>query len=288
MTLFGMPNFGPLPGGGGGGPSGPDGTLPTFTTMSALDAGLTVVGRRAQLVGATTGEVILTCVRRAAGAGGLAIEGPVTLWQADGTEFDSSWAWQSLGAAAAVTWGVAGDEATGGLIPPVGTVMLGGFRRLQPFSQRGWAARWRVDAVPAAPATGMCLAVGVTPADQNPQRLVGGGVGYSTVNYRNIVVTGASSYDAPTISAAAGANLVPPALPYTITSTGYSGQSTGSTNVTTNAAAVINDDPATGGLTAGGSLTTALAGETDLNPTVTRVGDWTARLLSISWPAEAA
>ena len=269
---------------GGGGSSAPDGTLPTYTTMSALDAGLTTVGRMAQLVGATTGAVILTCRRVAAGAGGLEILGPILLWQADGTEFDGAFAWASLGTAGAVTWGAAGDEATGGLIPPIGTVMLSGFRRLHGIRQRAMVAQWYVEAVPASPGTGMCLAVGVTPADEDPLRLIGYGIGYSATNYRNIVHAGATSYDAPSATAG-GINLAPPALPYLVTVSGLA-HPIASSSVQVQSGAIFGADVATGGGGASASASNGLPAAANLAPTVTRVGIWTARLISLSWPPE--
>jgi hypothetical protein len=182
---------------GGGGSSAPDGTLPTYTTMSALDAGLTVVGRMAQLVGATTGAVILTCRRVAAGAGGLEILGPILLWQADGTEFDGSFAWAAL-AGASITWGVAGAEATGGLILDVGYAALPGFRPLR-TRNLGLSARMVAVALPVSPATGDGACVGAHAVAAARARL--GGFGYSTTSPRSASASSADTASAtPTLS----------------------------------------------------------------------------------------
>jgi len=177
---------------GGGGSSAPDGTLPTYTTMSALDAGLTVVGRMAQLVGATTGAVILTCRRVAAGAGGLEILGPILLWQADGTEFDGSFAWASL-AGASITWGVAGAEATGGLILGAGYAALPGFRPLRTRNPC-LSARMVAVALPVSPASGDGACVGSHAVVAGRARL--GGFAYSTTNPRSGVVGAADTTSA--------------------------------------------------------------------------------------------
>jgi hypothetical protein len=160
---------------GGGGGGGPDGTLPTFTTMTALDAGIPTIGRMAQLVGAATGAVILTARRVAEGAGGLEILGPVQLWQASGTEFDGAWAPSAAGTITpAFSWGAPGDVATGGV-----NLSGGGYLRFpgwQPLNINNISimARARVLAVPDTPVAGDGVACGyVTPA---ADRFRGGGL----------------------------------------------------------------------------------------------------------------
>ena len=190
---------------GGGGSSAPDGTLPAYTTMSALDAGLTTVGRMAQLVGATTGAVILTCRRVAAGAGGLEILGPILLWQADGTEFDGSFAWAALGTAGAVTWGAAGTEEAGGLIPPVGTVRMGGFRPLNRFGRARGAVAY-FGALPGTPAGNNGLLVGEAAAGGSV--FWGSGWGYSSTTWRAAIANN-MAVDGGTLSVAAGAYAPP-------------------------------------------------------------------------------
>jgi len=149
------------PGSGGSGPPpGPDGTLPTFTTMTALDAGLTAVGRMAQLVGAATGAVILTCRRVSAGAGGLEILGPIQLWQASGTELDGAWAWRKAGTPNPTwSWGTPGDVTTGGInLTGGGYLVLPGFLPIAP-RLRNISALVRSVALPGTPATydGICV-----------------------------------------------------------------------------------------------------------------------------------
>jgi hypothetical protein len=170
--------------------------------MSALDAGLTTVGRLAQLVGATTGAVILTCRRVAAGAGGLEILGPILLWQADGTEFDGSFAWAAL-AGASITWGVAGAEAAGGLILGAGYAALPGFR---PLRTRALclSARMVAVALPVSPASGDGACVGAHAVAAARARL--GGLGYSTTSPRGgAVIAGDTTSATPTFVAGATA-----------------------------------------------------------------------------------
>jgi len=176
-------------GGGGGGGGGPDGTLPTFTAMTALDAGLTAVGRMAQLVGAATGAVILTARRVAAGAGGLEILGPIQLWQASGTELDGAWA-LATSAGGDPTWGTPGSESTGGLILTTGYAALPGWR---PLRTRTLALSARMVAVtlPGSPATGDGACVGAQAVAAARARL--GGFGYQTTFGRSAVALNADT-----------------------------------------------------------------------------------------------
>lgn len=177
MTIFGGGGFPARRPGGSGPPPGPDGTLPQYTTMSALDAGLTVVGRMAQLVGATTGAVALTVRRVAAGAGGLEWLSPLLLWQLTGTELDGAFAPVLLGPSA-ITWGTPGSRATGGItIVGNGTVQLPGWRGVSGV-RRAMAADVLLTALGGTALD--CMLVGLLPTGATTGDFYGGGVAFSS------------------------------------------------------------------------------------------------------------
>ena len=178
-----MSGFGFLPGRANqsGGSFSPDGTLPQYTSMTALAAGIASVGLLAELVGATTGEVILRARRVAEGAAGLITEGDWDLWQADGEEFDGAFAPLPLGAATAPTWGVAGDRATGGVSPAEGSLQFPGFR-LQTGRRRVMSSIWYVDGLPDPVASNDCFAAGWARSAVGVVYVAG--VGYSAAQYR--------------------------------------------------------------------------------------------------------
>jgi len=151
---------------------------PRFGRMSALAAALPL-GGVGWLVGATTEAVVLVARRVSAGARGLILMGEITLWQADGTEFDGDYQWLPVGAAAAPTWGVAGDITTGGMIVPEGAVTLRGLRGIRGL-RRAATAEWVVDSVPASPLQHDALISGAVRYGGSPRLLYGGGVGYGT------------------------------------------------------------------------------------------------------------
>jgi hypothetical protein len=241
--------------------------------MSALDAGLTTVGRMAQLVGATTGAVILTCRRVAAGAGGLEILGPILLWQADGTEFDGSFTWASLGTAGAVTWGAAGTEAAGGLIPPAGTVRLGGFRNISGRHGYVRAAVW-IEALPGTPVAGDCIMVGQARAGAST--MFGGGIGRSTTNDWRSASRSGAAVDVPPITTTTPA-FAPVTgaiswLHWVRVKTGNAAN-LGSAN---GGYENVNNSGQWAG--AGANSTTMGTSEVDYAPCVALVGAWTARI----------
>lgn len=179
-----MSGFGFLPGRANqsGGSFSPDGTLPTYTSMTALAAALTTVGNKAQLVGATTGAVILTATRETAGANGLNPGNKWNLWQADGPEFDGLFALLALGAATAPTWGVAGDRATGGVSPAAGSLQFPGWRK-QNGRRRELKSTWYVDSIPGSPAASDCICAGW--ARTAGGVIYGGGFGVGTGQWRS-------------------------------------------------------------------------------------------------------
>lgn len=248
------------------------GVVPQFSSMVSLDAGIPDVGQVAELVGATTGAVVLRCRRVAAGAGGLAIEGPILLWQATGTEFDGAFAWQSLGSAGAVTWGTPGAEATGGLIPPVGTVRMGGFRDISGRHGHVRAAVY-IEALPGAPVADNCLLVGQ--ARPAATTMFGGGISRATSDWRSGCVSG-GAVDAPGNTETTPA-LTPPTgqiswLTWYRMKTGnltnYGSANGGFENV--------NNSGAWAG--AGANNSNMGTSSDDYAPCITRVGDWTARI----------
>ena len=198
-----MGGFGFLPGRANqsGGSFSPDGTLPTYTSMTALAAALTTVGNKAQLVGATTGEVILTATRETAGANGLNPGNKWNLGQADGPEFDGLFALLALGAATAPTWGVAGDRATGGVSPASGSLQFPGFRK-QNGRRREMKSTWHVDSIPGSPASGDCICAGW--ARTNAGVIYAAGFGYGAAQWRSGGCIG-GAVDVLTWSSATGA-----------------------------------------------------------------------------------
>lgn len=137
---------------GGGDPGG--GTR--FVKLDTLNASL-AVGQEGRLVGITTGALIGTFRKRAAG---LELCGPLYLYQADGPELIGTIGLAAEGAAGALVWGAAGSRSTGGLqLPTGGTV---GFAGLAPF--RGWQcdilASVYLDTLEAVPDIGDAIWVG--------------------------------------------------------------------------------------------------------------------------------
>jgi hypothetical protein len=167
---------------GASAPSSPDGRLPTFTSMTELAASLTVVGRKAQLVGVDTGAVILTATRETAGANGLKPSDEWNLWLANGEEFDGLFAPLPLSVAGAPTWGVAGDRATGGVSPASGSLQFPGFRK-QNGRRREMKSTWYVDSIPGSPASGDCICAGW--ARTNAGVIYAAGFGYGAAQWRS-------------------------------------------------------------------------------------------------------
>ena len=190
---FGTPTFnGGRGAGGSGGSFTPDGSLPQYTTMSALAAALTDVGRLALLVGATTGGRIALVERRAAGANGLVWHGDLALDQADGTELDGAFAPVSLGTTPAATWG--GPSARG-LILPAGTVKLPGWqygvgRKLGLFARvEGWTT-------PSPPSQNHCIGAGFI--RESGGIAYGGGTAYNATPSRRGALISGGTVELPT------------------------------------------------------------------------------------------
>lgn len=250
----------------GGGPFTPDGRLPQYTSMSALDAGLTTVGRLAELVGATTGARIGVIERMAAGARGLRFD-QLDFDQADGTELDGAFAPLSLGAAAPVTWGGSGAR---GLILPAGTVTLPGWRYVL-GDRMGIVARVEGWATPGTPASNDCLAAGFI-RDTTGVIAFGGGIGYNATPVRRGALIAAGTLDLPTgtYSATAESGLSDGAVLYLgVQADAVSGGGNGR----------YQSGYWSAGITTGGSANAGTAFQsnvTDFQPAFIRRGNWGA------------
>lgn len=120
--------------------------VPTFTSMTALAAEISVVGMVGDLVGATTGNRILRAKRDVAGANGLSIEGMIDFTQVSTTlsEFDGVFAPVLLSTSTgSKVCGTPGSDSTGGLICGAGgfdgALQFQGFRKIAGHIRMMWA-----------------------------------------------------------------------------------------------------------------------------------------------------
>lgn len=189
-------------------PQGPDGTLPQYTSMTALAAGIPDVGMAAQLIGATTGEVILTAFRVAEGSNGLITVAEWDLRQADGAEFDGDYEPSAAGSTSpTVAWRAAG---TGGGLALSG----GGYLRWPGWLSLGAAFAMKVTAqvyfesVTASPVNYDGALAGIY--SQESHAVSGGGALYTSGNaFRTARANSGANAD-PT-SATAGSTFLPSA-----------------------------------------------------------------------------
>lgn len=246
-----------------------------FVSMTALAAACSSLGDIAYLVGIATREPILLARRVDVGANGIAWQGMVEAMQSsDGAEFDGIFAWDPIGAAADPTWGVPGVESTGGVNPAAGALRLGGFA---PFKglRRSVFAEWYLETLPGTPATADSLLSGLLPAAAVSGDYYAGGAGYNSGTIRSVVsVNGNPSAPGLAYSGTAGALAIGDKI-----QTHFDGFKTGATADTssyTGGVSQNNNSPGTPPTGNAGSLDTS---NDTFNFCVSKVNNWTARLI---------
>lgn len=265
----------PIVGGGGALPSSSSKYKGEFTSMTALATYCTAIGDIAYLVGLGTGEPILLARRVDVGANGIAWQGMVeTMQSSGGAEFDGIFAWDPIGAAGNPTWGVPGVESTGGVDPAAGALRLGGF---MPFKglRRAVYAEWYLEALPTVPATADSLLSGLLPAAAVAGDYYAGGAGYNTGTIRSVVsVNGNPSTPGLAYSGVAGALAIGNKI-----QTHFDGFKTGATADSSFYAGGVSQDNNSPGSPPTGNAGSLDASNDTFNFTISKVNNWTARLL---------
>lgn len=169
-----------------------------FTSGAAMDAAA-VVGGEYQLIGATTGAVIVSLECATVGPVTYKQLGRARWYQATGTEFDGVYKWVRVGAAGAFTWGgTPGSRSLGGLKPGGGgTIELQGLA-LQGGAMATHFGHVYLTTADSAPASGRCLLFGWTRPGVTTT-IFGGGYGYTGASPR-AAAAAAQARDAPTLT----------------------------------------------------------------------------------------